>query len=395
MRQDIPVAITGMGIITAGGNDVPSSMAALEGETAAVSPPPFETDFTSPVFLCSPCASGRAKPSKPCSRILLLALHAAREAFASAGLSGFFARNLRLGIAVGTSVGASLNFFSCYKSFVAGEMAALDEIDEYLASNPAPALGKILRCRGPVLTVTNACSSGADAIGLAAAWIRLGLCDMALAGGADALSDITYKGFSSLRLTASEACRPFDVSRQGLSLGEGAAFMLLESESSRKRRGAIAKAFIAGYGTATDSHHITAPHPQCRGLKAAIHQAFIQAGVHWPDIAFCNAHATGTPANDLAEGGFMLAECPEVPFIATKGATGHTLGAAGAVEAVFTAVHLNGGILPASPRFIEADPAIGSAPVSTPTKIKGHLALSQSLAFGGNNSVLILAKGEM
>ncbi|MDR2744222.1 MAG: beta-ketoacyl-[acyl-carrier-protein] synthase family protein [Desulfovibrio sp.] len=395
MRQDTPVAVTGMGIITASGNDLASNMAALENETATVSQPPFDTDFTSPVFLCSLDAPEQPDATGSCSRTLLLALHAAREAFSSAGFHDIPIKNLRLGVVVGTSVGASLNFFSYYKATAFGETPSLDEIDEYLNSNPALAIGHIFQSCGPALTVTNACSSGADAIGLAAGWIRLGLCDIALAGGADAISDITYKGFNSLRLTSQEICRPFDIARQGLTLGEGAAFMLLESESSRRRRGAAAKSFISGYGTATDAHHITAPHPQCRGLKSAVCQAFAQAGTNWCSIAFCNAHGTGTPTNDAAEGGFLHAECPELPFIATKGVTGHTLGAAGAVEAIFTAVHLNGGILPPSPRFAEADPAIGAAPVCKPTKIQGDMAVSQSLAFGGNNSVLVLSRGEI
>jgi 3-oxoacyl-(acyl-carrier-protein) synthase len=384
-----------MGIITTGGNDLTSCVAALENETATLSQPPFETEFTSPVFLCSSVSPRQSRVEKPYSRTLLLALHAAEEALAAAGLHGAALKNLRLGIAVGTSAGASLNFFSYYKATAAGERPPLHEIEEYLTSNPAPAMSQIFQSRGPVMTVTNACSSGADAIGLAASWIRLGLCDIVLAGGADALSGITYRGFNSLRLTAPTPCRPFDFERRGLTLGEGAAFMLLESELSRQQRNVTAKAFIAGYGTATDAFHITSPHPQCCGLKLAIGQAFAQAKVDWSDIAFCNAHGTGTPANDAVEGGFLLAECPDVPFIATKGATGHTLGAAGAIEAVFTAVHLNMGQIPASPRFTRIDPAIGIAPVSRPTRLIGNLAISQSLAFGGNNSVLVLARGEL
>lgn len=394
MGQDVPVAITGMGIITAGGNNLSACVTALEDEIAVVCPPPFETEFTSPVFLCT-VPSWQAGLSNSSSRTLILALHAAQEALNAAGIHESSLKKNRLGVAVGTSTGASLNFFSYYKATVTEGLPPLDEIDEYLASNPAPAISQTFQSRGPVMTVTNACSSGADAIGLASSWIRLGLCDLALAGGADALSDITYRGFNSLRLTTSETCRPFDVNRQGLTLGEGAAFMLLESEVSRKQRGVDAKAFVCGYGTATDSHHITAPHPQCRGLKSAIDQAFTQAGATWSDVAFCNAHGTGTITNDVAEGRFLLAECPNVPFIATKGATGHTLGAAGAVEAVFTVAHLNRGFLPPSPRFAKMDTTIGVAPVSRLTKIQGKLAMSQSLAFGGNNSVLLLSRGEI
>jgi 3-oxoacyl-[acyl-carrier-protein] synthase-1/3-oxoacyl-[acyl-carrier-protein] synthase II len=201
-------------------------------------------------------------------------------------------------------------------------------------------------------------------------------------------------GFSSLHLLSAEACRPFDAHRSGLSLGEGAAFMLLESEVSRRQRKAAAQAFIAAYGTASDAHHLTAPHPEGRGLEEAARQAFCQAGIRWDDIAFVNAHGTGTRANDAAEAAFFARHCPDTPVSATKGSTGHTLGAAGAIEAVLSACCLNAGQLPPSRRFRETDPELGLRPVSVPTPVSGRFALSQSLAFGGNNSVLILGRAE-
>jgi 3-oxoacyl-[acyl-carrier-protein] synthase-1/3-oxoacyl-[acyl-carrier-protein] synthase II len=329
------------------------------------------------------------------SRTTALAFAAAREALFSAGYTdAALPEHMRMGIVVGTSVGASLDFFAYYKAFAAGENPPLAEMEAYLEANPAIALGKLLHCSGPAQCVTNACSSGADAIGIGAGWIRSGLCDLVLAGGADALSFITYAGFSSLRLPSSSACRPFDARRKGLTLGEGAGFMLLESEHSRTRRSRPARAFVAGYGTATDAYHVTAPHPEGRGLAMAVDQAFAQAGAAWNDIAFINAHGTATMANDSAEGAFFSRHCPSVPFIATKGAMGHTLGAAGAIEAVLTAAHLADGALHPSPAFQEADPAIGASPVRETTHVKGAFALSQSLAFGGNNSVLLIAGGE-
>jgi 3-oxoacyl-(acyl-carrier-protein) synthase len=246
-----------------------------------------------------------------------------------------------------------------------------------------------------VQTVTNACSSGADALGLGAAWIRSGICDAVLAGGADALSPISYAGFSALRLPSPDPCRPFDARRSGLTLGEGAGFLVLESESSRRARKVSARAFLAGYGTCTDAYHLTAPHPEGRGLLLAVRQAFAQARASWKDIAFINAHGTATETNDAAEGAFFRRCCPSIPFVATKGLTGHTLGAAGAMEAIFTLEHLKAGEIPPSPRFSEADPAIGTAPVSRSTPVRGRMALSQSLAFGGNNSVLIIARGDV
>lgn len=395
MRQACPVAITGMGLVTAAGRCLADTLRSLvRGTAIPVSPPPFETAFTFPVLRCDVTPDDAADFPGASSRTTVLAFLAAREAISAAGLPTMGdTAGMRLGIAVGTSVGASLDFFDFYRAALTEENPPLTEIDAYLAANPALALSRAYNCSGPAVCVTNACSSGADAIGLGAGWIRSGRCDMALVGGADALSYITYAGFSSLRLPSLAGCRPFDARRDGLTLGEGAGFLLLESEHSRKRRGVGAQGFVAGYGTATDAHHLTAPHPEGRGLAVAVEQAFSQAGAGWDDIAFINAHGTATLANDRAEGAFFAAHCPSVPFIATKGATGHTLGAAGAVEAVLTAAHLAAGELPPTPGCEQPDPALRVAPVRETTPIRGRLALSQSLAFGGNNSVLLIAGG--
>jgi 3-oxoacyl-(acyl-carrier-protein) synthase len=346
-------------------------------------------------------------------------MRAASEAWRSAGFSGTAEPpGLRLGIVVGTSVGASLDFYSLYVAYKAGKSAsgscpertdgvrgddasagAVDgvppaEIEAYLGANPAQALGEIFRCSGPAVSVADACSSGADAVGIGAGWIRSGLCDLVLAGGADALSYITYVGFACLRLPSPSVCRPFDRRRDGLTLGEGAGFMLLETEASRRRRGVKAVAFAAGYGTAADAYHLTAPHPEGRGLALAVDQALAQAGLRMEDMAFINAHGTATAVNDAAEAAFFTTRCPGIPVIATKGATGHTLGAAGAVEAVLSAAHLAAGSLPATPNFREPDPALGVRPVSALSPVRGRAAMSLSLAFGGNNSALVLTGGE-
>jgi 3-oxoacyl-[acyl-carrier-protein] synthase-1/3-oxoacyl-[acyl-carrier-protein] synthase II len=388
-----------MGLITAAGKTRRENVRALEtGDSATAAPPPFATSFTSPVFLAkfdTPSFTDPLASPLFLTRTAHLALRAAKEALSQARVDRETAAFSSMGVAAGTSVGASLDFFGFYKDSAGGKAPPLDEIDRYLASNPALALARFFGCRGPAQCVTNACSSGADAIGLAASWIRAGRCSLALAGGADALSPITYAGFSSLRLCSPESCRPFDAGRSGLTLGEGAAFFVLESEVSRAKRGAFALAFVSGHGTATDAHHLTAPHPDGRGLRSAMEQAFVQSGEDWHSVAFINAHGTGTLANDAAEARFFRACCPDTPFIATKGATGHTLGAAGAVEAVLTVEHLLQGLLPASPRFREPDSALGVSPVSRPTTIHGRSAVSQSLAFGGNNSVLVLARGDV
>lgn len=405
IRKAAPVSITGMGCISAAGTSLAANVAALDAGTRNPLPPSlFSVEKNHPVFMCGlPGTDAPAFAALPeahllagCSRTVRLAAHAALEALGRAGLDPRNLAGLRVGVCLGTSVGTALEFYDLYRAVRAGKDAPLDELRGYLNSNPALALARILRpsgaMAGPVQCVTNACSSGADAIGIAAQWIRDGLCDIALCGGADALARITYLGFASLRLTSADACLPFDKNRNGLNLGEGAAILVLESPE--RARGRKLSGTVLGYGTATDAHHLTAPHPDARGLILALDQALTQAGARREDIAFINAHGTATPTNDAAEGAFFKNHFPNTPFVATKGGTGHTLGAAGAVEAVFTLAHLARGLLPASPGFTEEDPDIGVSPVAASTAVSGSVAMSQSVAFGGNNSVLILGKGD-
>ncbi|PLX85532.1 MAG: beta-ketoacyl-[acyl-carrier-protein] synthase family protein, partial [Desulfuromonas sp.] len=267
-----------------------------------------------------------------------------------------------------------------------------DIIGRFLRSNPAAVIARQLRLDGPNQTVVNACSSGTDAIGLGASWIRAGACDIVVAGGADELSRVTYAGFSSLMITDTEPCKPFDVNRKGLNLGEGAGMMVLESDSIRA--GKPARGYILGYGSACDAYHLTAPRPDGAGLKKAMAEAFAAAGVRPEQISFVNAHGTGTPDNDKVESATLAEMLPGVPFLSTKGYTGHTLGAAGGIEAVFSVESLRRGRLPANIGYAEADPQIDGTPVTENMTINGSYALSESLAFGGNNSVLIFGKGD-
>ncbi len=264
-------------------------------------------------------------------------------------------------------------------------------IDTYFKSNLAEALGRRLGATGPLLTIVNACSSGTDAIGVALDWLSLGLCDIVIAGGADEINHIPYCGFGALSVTSPQPCRPFDKNRNGLNLGEGAGILVLETEVSARRRSQVTDLYISGYGAAADAHHLTAPRPDGSGLEAAISVALAQAGLKPADISFVNAHGTSTRDNDRAEGRTLLRVFGhELKFLSTKGYTGHTLGAAGALEAVFTALALRYGWVPGNIGFEERDEEIGLAPVYQKTTVSGKAAMSTSLAFGGNNAALIM-----
>jgi 3-oxoacyl-[acyl-carrier-protein] synthase-1/3-oxoacyl-[acyl-carrier-protein] synthase II len=397
MRKQPHVSVTGMGCICAAGLNVDECLASLAtGRRDPREPSRFHNEHSQPfpVFEIPEHRLGDAGLAVHDRTLTVrVARHAALEALEQAGLGTGDLESARVGVCIGTSVGAALNFLEFYREHRQNTRQDLVPIHRYLNSNPALALAQDLGTHGPIQTVVNACSSGTDAIGQGAAWIRMGLCDVVIAGGADELSEVTYNGFIRLMNVDSAPCRPFDRSRKGLNLGEGAGMIVLESKNYRNKREAREIAGMCGYGTVADAYHLTAPHPKGLGLKKAIDQALTQAGTDRRHIAFINAHGTATSNNDMAEATVFRELFPTTPFIATKGVTGHTLGAAGAIEAIFTIAHLASGQLPASPGFTHPDPKLQVIPTTQPTRISGEFALSQSLAFGGNNSVLVIKKG--
>lgn len=387
-----PVAVTGMGCICAAGNNLDDSMASMFRGIRDPEPP---LSFFSNHPIRYPVFEVRDfVPPPDLLRTSALGLHAAREALADAGLDQDFMNTLRVGVCVGTTVGCAISnetFCREYRSLTAPGMAPLERI---LRSNPAAVIAREFGFSGPCQTIVNACSSGTDAVGLAASWIRSGACDIALAGGADELGRITYIGFIALLIADESPCKPFDVNRKGLNLGEAGAMLVLESEQVRKMRKKKARSFVLGYGSACDAYHLTAPRPDGAGLKSAIAEALACNNTDPSSIAFVNAHGTGTPENDRVETRVLAEVLPGVPFLSTKGYTGHTLGAAGAVEAVFTVACLERGAIPANIGFATPDPELGGTPVTENTSFRGTVALSESLAFGGNNSVIIFGSAE-
>ena len=283
-----------------------------------------------------------------------------------------------------------MNNEAFYRQYRLDEEPDMSPITRFLNSNPADVLAREFGTNGPCQTVVNACSSGTDAVGLGALWIQSGLCDIVLAGGADELCHVTYNGFISLMVTDDLPCKPFDKERKGLNLGEGAAVLVLESEESRRARDKQARAFIRGYGASCDAYHLTAPHPQGRGLRRAIEEAIRLSGISAEDIGFINAHGTGTKDNDRVESQVLMDLLPGIPFLSTKGYTGHTLGAAGAIEAAFSVACLEEGRIPKNAGFTTPDPELPSFPVDSERPVKGTVALSESLAFGGHNAVLVI-----
>ncbi len=385
------VYITGMGVVSAAGVGVAQSLASMAAGGRNVGPVSvFDSPIKLPVFEVKSLPP-RTEPGK--MRTLELLEMAVDEALENAGLSSF--DGLRVGVAMGTTVACQLNDLGFYSTFREKKSAPMDSVDGFLSGNLAEAVLKKLGTDGRKMVVANACSSGTDSIGAALSWLKAGLCDIAIAGGADEMNRIPLCGFNALGVASDEPCKPFSGNRKGLNLGEGAGVLIMETAESAAKRGLNPKLKVCGYGSFADAYHLTAPHPEGEGLVRAIEAALKQAGISKDEIAFVNAHGTSTPDNDKVEGRALLRLFGgQIKVLSTKGYTGHTLGGAGGIEAVFTAAALAEGWVPKSGGFETVDDEIGLTPTTEKTAITGNYALSTSLAFGGNNAALIIGRNE-
>jgi len=241
----------------------------------------------------------------------------------------------------------------------------------------------------PVRVVSNACSSGTNALCLAAGLVRGGRVKRAMALGFDALAELVFAGFDCLRASTTEKCRPFDSARTGLALGEGAACFLIEALDDVPR-GAV-RAAVAGWGFANDNHHLTQPEPSGTGPRLSMQRALADAGWVADDVDYINAHGTGTPFNDSSEAAAIRSVCPSAPVSSTKGMTGHALGAAGAIEAAFCILAMEEGFLPPNINLRETDSGLDIV-ANTARPARPSRVLSNSFGFGGSNATVLLEK---
>jgi 3-oxoacyl-(acyl-carrier-protein) synthase len=382
--------ITGLGAISAAGNGLTGTLDSFAQTKRNAGPVTlFPTVTDCPVFEVQDLPQEYFLEGQ---RTLSLALIAVDQALTEAGLDDL--SGYRVGVCMGTTVASQLNDLQFYTSYRQQNSASMVAVDRYLKGNLSEFIARRIKARGPALTIVNACSSGTDAIGVALSWLKSDLCDIVIAGGADELNHIPYCGFGSLGIINPGLCAPFDRDRKGLNLGEGAGVMVIEKKSVAQQRSRSTDLFLGGYGSLSDAYHLTAPSPDGVGLKASLRTALAEAGIAPQDVGFVNAHGTGTTDNDQVEGR-VLAEVfgPELKMLSTKGYTGHTLGAAGGLEAVFTAAGLREGWIPASAGFLNQDDNIPLAPVREKTPVSGRYAVSTSLAFGGNNAAIVIGRG--
>jgi len=269
-----------------------------------------------------------------------------------------------------------------------------DLIASQQLNGPGDAVARSLRATGPVLTISAACSSATLALDAALRDLREGVVDLAVAGGADSLCQVTFSGFNALRAVDERPCRPYRTDRAGMSLGEGAGVLVLETEAHARARGARPLAELKGAGASCDASHMTAPHPEGLGAALAMTRALRDAETDPDAVAFVNVHGTGTPLNDAAEfRGLRRTFGPRVSFVpltATKGSVGHLLGSAGALEAVATVLCLESGWLDPAAGRGEVDPELPvNLVLGEPRKLAPGPALTLNLAFGGANAALV------
>jgi 3-oxoacyl-[acyl-carrier-protein] synthase II len=401
------IVITGMGAVTPLGEDFATSWKALlAGRDADALLELFETtgyrSHRAASAVLPPLSGMARKTASRLSRASRLAIPAARAALAGAGLLNAAGRCAFpvLPLSVSTTAGGMAFGEDFLRGVLARHRAHLfSQVSRYLPQQQALDLQQALGFEGPSVIIANACASGANAIGHAADLISVGDADCVLTGGFEALTELVFGGFDCLQATTLDRCRPFDLQRSGLLLGEAAAFLVLESDEHALRRGAPPICELTGYGHGTDFFHLTQPQPEGAALIDVMHRAATQARITPAQIGYINAHGTATPVNDGAEAkaytGFLGKSLGQTRISSTKAAIGHTLGAAGAIEALFAIQTLKTGQLPPQLNLQTPIPEITPAlvgPNESSTNMR-HV-MSVNLGFGGSNAALVFSKYE-
>ena len=396
------IAITGLGCVSALGGDVTSTWEALRAGRSARGPlTAIDVDgcrvTEGAEAILPPWPPGPEKRLRRLSRSTRLALPAVRQALAGAGLLDANDRCLlpRLEMSVSTTAcGMEKGEEFLHALWNKTRAGQASRVAQYQSQAQAGAIHDTFGFDGPVMTVANACAGGGNAIGHGADLLRSGMADIVLAGGYEALSELVFAGFDGLQSLAPDACRPFDRGRRGLMLGEGAAFLVLEKTGRARARGAKILGYLAGYGHTTDTHHLTQPAPDGAPLERAMRRALEQGGMEASQIGYLNAHGTGTPFNDGAEAQAFhrLFGSGQTKLSSTKAALGHTLGAAGAIEAVLCLLALQTGQLPPQINLLDPEPLVATALVGHGEKADLTAAMSVNLGFGGSNAAVIFTR---
>ena len=404
------VAVTGIGAVTPLGLDVPTTWrAALAGESGIGWISTFDTDGL-PVRVAGevkgfdPAQVVSAKDARKLERNVLLGVAAGREALADAGLNGF--DPTRVGVVFGSAIGGVPGILEQADTLRerGPERVSPNFLQNVLVDSVSGQLAISLGLKGPNYAVVSACATGSHAVGEAAEMIKRGSADAVLAGGTEAcLVPLILAGFTAMRGLAIEdedparASRPFDATRAGFVMSEGAGALLLEDWEAAERRGVDIYAEVLGYGASNDAHHMAQPEPDATGVATMMATALDRAGVERNRVGYINAHGTSTPLGDAAETKAIKdvfgAHAYSLAVSSTKSMTGHTFGAAGAIEAIMCALALHDGKLPPTINYREFDPECDLDYVPNEARdVQVDVALSNAMGLGGHNGCVLLGR---
>jgi 3-oxoacyl-[acyl-carrier-protein] synthase II len=405
------VVVTGLGAVTPIGADAQSTWrAAVAGESGidfiqSFDASEFPVRVAAEVKDFDPTEVAAPKEARRLDRNVLLALGAAREAVADAQLDGAYSPD-RIGILFGTAIGGIMGIVEQVDVMRdrGPDRVAPTFIPNVLVDTASGQLAIALGFRGPNYAPVSACATGSTAVGEAAELIKRGGADAVLAGGAEAcITPLILAGFCAMRGLAAEeehpprASRPFDATRAGFVMGEGACVLVLEELEAAERRGATIYAEILGYGMSNDAHHLAQPDPESIGVAEMMRQALDRAGVERERVGYINAHGTSTPLGDLAETRAIKEvfgdHAYELAVSSTKSVTGHCFGAAGAVEAMMCVLAVHEGVLPPTMNYEHPDPECDLDYVPNEARrVQVDVALSNAMGLGGHNGCVLVGR---
>ena len=392
------IVVTGIGIVSAIGLNIQQTYDALVNHKAGVGPITILDTVHKNEFLMGEVKLTREEliekagvdPEKSWTRTALLGIVAAQQAVANAGLTKEELKEA--GLISASTVGGMDRSELYYDDFLKG--GHKEFIDTHHAGDSTEKIAETIGVKGFLSTVSTACSSSLNSQMLGVKMLKSGLLEQVIVGGTDALSRFTLNGFNTLMILDRNHCRPFDATRTGLNLGEGAAFLVLETEEHAEKAGRKIYARLAGYGNANDANHQTATSDEGDGPFLSMQKALKTAGLKPEDIDYINVHGTGTGNNDLTEGKALIRlfgnNVP--PFSSTKAFTGHTLGAAGVIESVFSILALQHQVVLPNVNFKEVIPEISIKPVTEIKQEEINYVMTNSFGFGGNDSSIVFGK---
>jgi len=396
------VVVTGIGLVTALGATRDENWRRLVAGECAIAPATvfdvegYRSRIAAEVAMDTIDAALSPLERRRFSRGDRIGLHAAAEAIADSGLFDTPVDRTRVGVFLGGGTADLLRNEEYYRTWITDglDRARPSDVWNHFLSTPVDAIAARFHLEGPRGCVVAACSSSTIALGRAVEAIRAGRADAVLSGGTDAICRLTFSGFNVLRLMDPAPCRPFDRSRAGMNIGEGAGILVLERLDRALDRGARIYAELAGHGLGCEAFHPTAPEPGGRAVTAIVARALDDAGINPGDVDHVNAHGTATPQNDVAEShglrGVFGDGLRRIPVTSIKSMVGHCLGAAGAVEAAVVALTVARGAIPPTIHHAETDSACGLDVVANEAREQRvRVAISTSLGFGGNDSAIV------